>query len=207
MMGSGVRVPSAAPSFSRSQMFGSVARETCSGWSNCTNNPFDTAEYLLKGREVLSGNTWHDLFCEVNLVTNEAGEAFRARLKYPDCKGQKKIEKTERSGKMKVRSGMPRLQDSPLGSGSVAGSSPLPSKNLNQQALQDLLDGGNIRSVEDLVAYVASRGWLLKRISMLAPDGRHMIGIRTAPCQIFRVRTEFDPSSANLPRSKHSSRA
>lgn len=130
---------------------------------------------------------------------------FLGCVKYPDCKGQKKIEKTERSGKMKVRSGMPHVQDGPLGSGSVASTSPLPSKNLKQQALQDLLDGGNIRSVEDLVAYVGSRGWSLKRISMPAPDGRHMIGIRTAPGQIFRVRTEFDPSSANLPRSKHSS--
>lgn len=128
---------------------------------------------------------------------------FLGCVKYPDCNGKKNIEKTKREGKMPDRSGLPRSPNSSLGLGSKITSPPLESKKSEQQALQELLDEGQIQSVADLVAYVASRGWSLKRISKLAPDGHYMIGVRTAPREIFRVRTKFDPSSANIPRSKH----
>lgn len=77
------------------------------------------------------------------------------------------------------------------------------SANVEREVLQALLDEGEVPGVEELVAYVASRGWSLKRVSKLADDGRHMIGVRVAPKELFRVYTEFDPSSANLPRSRH----
>lgn len=111
---------------------------------------------------------------------------FLGCVKYPDCKGKQspKGSKRTRSGKEVARP--QKANDDP-----------------NQRALQELLDSGKIRNVEGLVDYVSSREWSLKRDKRRAPDGRYMIGIRTAPYEIFRVRTEFDPSSAYLPRSKH----
>jgi len=114
---------------------------------------------------------------------------FLGCIKYPDCTGTRSIKEPNgaRSGTHISRA--PAATDDP-----------------NQRDLQELLDGGQIRNVEDLVDYVASRGWSLKRDKRRAPDGRYMIGIRTAPYEIFRVRTEFDPSSAYLPRSMHGKR-
>jgi hypothetical protein len=85
------------------------------------------------------------------------GEFFGC-VKFPDCNGKKNIEKTKCDGKMPVRSGIPSSPNSSLGLGSKITSLPLERKDLEQQALQELLNEGQIQNVEDLVTYVASRG-------------------------------------------------
>ena len=105
---------------------------------------------------------------------------FLGCVKYPDCSGKQSIKKNKGSGA---------------------------SKDASQQSiLQKMLDEDEIRNAKQLEKYVASKGWSLKKDKRRAPDGRHMIGIRTAPYEIFRVRTKFDPSSAYLPRSMHGKR-
>ncbi|MDO6522909.1 topoisomerase DNA-binding C4 zinc finger domain-containing protein [Shimia thalassica] len=111
---------------------------------------------------------------------------FLGCVKYPDCKGKQSMKRSNRAR-----------------SGTEVPGSPNPNNDPNQRALQELLDRAQIRNVKELVDYVASQGWSLKKDNRRASDGRYMIGIRTAPYEIFRVRTEFDPSSAYLPRSKH----
>lgn len=111
---------------------------------------------------------------------------FLGCVKYPACTGKRSLNEQRRA----------------LSGRDI--SMPPPANNAsNKHALQQLLDGKRIRNVEELVRYVASRGWSLKKDKRRAPDGRYLIGIRTAPYEIFRVRTEFDPSSAYLPRSQH----
>ncbi len=111
---------------------------------------------------------------------------FLGCVKYPDCTGKQSIKRSNDARSGRENPGSPKTNNDP-----------------NQRDLQELLDSAQIRNVKELVDHVASRGWSLKKDKRRAPDGRYMIGIRTAPYEIFRVRTEFDPSTAYLPRSKH----
>jgi DNA helicase-4 len=111
---------------------------------------------------------------------------FLGCVKYPDCLGKQNIIGSKRARSERDKAGPPKANNDP-----------------NQRALQEQLDNRKIRNVKELVEYVSSREWSLKRDKRRAPDGRFVIGVRTAPYEIFRVHTEFDPSSAYLPRSKH----
>lgn len=128
---------------------------------------------------------------------------FLGCVKYPDCDGQKTIKKTDRGERARGRSGNAQAQSKSDRPGAQGDMSEPDIKDLEQSALQELIDGGEVQTVEDLVEYVASRGWSLKRVTKRAPDGRHIVGVRITPYVVFRVHTEFDPSAANLPRSKH----
>ena len=80
MMGSGVRVPSAAPVLIKNHMFAQIVRYSLSGLVSRTNDPFDTLENWPKDHEVFRRNTWHGFFREAHLVADEPGKSFGARL-------------------------------------------------------------------------------------------------------------------------------
>jgi DNA helicase-4 len=126
--------------------------------------------------------------CSDGWLVERAGKwgKFLSCVRYPDCTGKRSLNGSK-------------------GNMSEVGIARPPNQNHdpNQRTLQELLDKSQIKSVEELVDYVLSRGWSLKKDRRRARDGRYTIGIRTAPYEIFRVHTEFDPSSAYLPRSKH----
>ncbi|MBF9044036.1 hypothetical protein HKCCE4037_11900 [Rhodobacterales bacterium HKCCE4037] len=73
-------------------------------------------------------------------------------------------------------------------------------ETIEKAELQARIDSGEIKDVETLVALILSKGWTMKRVSKLSPDGRHQIGVRIYKGNVFRVKLDFDPSRANVPR-------
>ncbi|WP_299828309.1 UvrD-helicase domain-containing protein [uncultured Roseobacter sp.] len=110
---------------------------------------------------------------------------FLGCTRYPDCTGKQSLKASGHAGSNKNARKAVTLEKDP-----------------DKQAMQRLLDSKKIRTVNELVDYVASKGWSIKHDKRRASDGRYTIGIRTAPYEIFRVSTEFDPSSAYLPRAR-----
>ena len=128
---------------------------------------------------------------------------FLGCIKYPDCTGKMRIPIETQGPHQSDPDNRTPQNLSPIKSGAADDTNAHHAKNVEQQDLQKLLDEGQIKSVKELESYVAARQWSFKRTRQMAHDGRYMIGIRIAPYVIFRVETEFDPSSVNIPRSKH----
>ena len=127
---------------------------------------------------------------------------FFGCVNYPECNGKKNTEKSQREDRLRGHNGLPQAQGKSDRHADKDEKSEPSNMHREQSALQKLIDGGEVQTVEDLEEYVGSRGWSIKRLTKRAPDGRHIVGVRITPHKDFRVRTEFDPSATNLLRSR-----
>lgn len=69
------------------------------------------------------------------------------------------------------------------------------SKNRERVLLQALIDDQKISNAQELLTYIADKGWTTSRTNKRSEDGQPMLGIRIEPGKVFRVHFDFDNSS------------
>jgi len=69
------------------------------------------------------------------------------------------------------------------------------SKNRERVLLQALIDKQKITNAQELLSYIADKGWTISRTNKRSEDDLPMLGVRIQPGKVFRVHFDFDNSS------------
>ncbi|MBL4808220.1 MAG: hypothetical protein JKY31_13190 [Rhodobacteraceae bacterium] len=69
------------------------------------------------------------------------------------------------------------------------------SKNRERVLLQAWIDKQKITNAQELLSYIADKGWTISRTNKRSEDDLPMLGVRIQPGKVFRVHFDFDNSS------------